>query len=141
MQSYIDIGNTTILLPYQEEKICDQINFYIDHPNIEYLCNQIYGRLRKTKNFQEDSKKFFKMLEKESGYSEETLQEFVILEDQFLSYEKETVCHGVSRLREAMTLDQQMKDRFQGWDFKHHQIHIKQMSEPHKLINKNLKCA
>lgn len=95
----------------------------------------------KTKYFQQDSKNFFEMLQKESGYSEETLTEFAMMEDLFLSYEKETVCKGVSRLREAMMTDQQMKDRFQGWDFSYHQIHIQQMSKPTKLINKNLKCA
>jgi hypothetical protein len=103
--------------------------------------NQIYIGEYKTINFQKDSIEFYRKLEKESGYSVETLQEFAMLEDQFLSYEKETVCHQISRLREAMVLDQQMKDRFQGWDFMYHQIHIKQMAEPSKVINKNLNCS
>ena len=94
----------------------------------------------KTTHYSQDSYDFFKRVEMESGYSEETLQELAMMEDQFLAYEKETVCRGVSRLREAMTLDQQMKDRFQGWDFMHHQIHIQQMAQPDKIINKNLSC-
>ena len=102
--------------------------------------NQVQIGDYKTQYFQKDSKEFFEMLNKESGYSEETLQEFAMMEDEFLSYEKQTVCQNISRIREAMTLDQQMKDKFQGWDFMHHQIHIKQMSEPSKLINKNLDC-
>ena len=93
-----------------------------------------------TIHFGSDSRDFLKKVELESGYSEETLQELAMMEDQFLAYEKETTCRGISRLREAMTLDQQMKDRFQGWDFMHHQVHIKQMSQPNKLINKNLSC-
>jgi len=95
----------------------------------------------KTIHFQKDSKKFFEEVELETNYSEETLQELAMMEDQFLSYERQTVCDGVSRLREASTLDQQMKDRFSALDFMHHQIHIKQMAEPSKLVNKNLKCS
>jgi hypothetical protein len=94
----------------------------------------------KTTHYSQDSYDFFKKIELESGYSEESLQELAMMEDQFLAYEKETVCGGISRLREAMTLDQQMKDRFQGWDFMHHQKHIQQMSQPNKLINKHLSC-
>ena len=95
----------------------------------------------KTIHFQKDSREFFENVETETNYSEETLQELAMLEDQFLSYEKQTVCGSVSRLREASTLDQQMKDRFRALDFMHHQVHIKQMAEPSKLINKNLKCS
>lgn len=94
----------------------------------------------KTTHYSQDSHNFFKQVELESGYSEETLQELAMMEDQFLAYEKESVCRGISRLREAMTLDQQMKDRFQGWDFMHHQKHIQQMSQPNKIINKHLSC-
>ena len=95
----------------------------------------------KTIHFQKDSRKFFEKVESETNYSEETLQELAMMEDQFISYERQTVCDGVSRLREASTLDQQMKDRFSALDFMHHQIHIKQMAEPSKLVNKNLKCS
>lgn len=94
----------------------------------------------KTLYFEKDSKDFFEEVKNTSGYSEETLKELAMMEDQFLEFENQTVCQRVSRLREAMTLDQQMKDRFQGWDFHHHQKHIKQMAEPNKLINKNLSC-
>ena len=95
----------------------------------------------KTIHFQKDSREFFEKTESETNYSEETLEELAMMEDQFLSYEKQTVCDGISRLREASTFDQQMKDRFVSLDFMHHQIHIKQMAEPSKLINKNLKCS
>ena len=95
----------------------------------------------KTQFFQKDSIKFFEKIKEESGYSDETLKELAMMEDQFLEFEKQTVCYHISRLREAMTLDQQMRDRFQGVDFIHHQIHIKQMSEPSKIINKDLSCA
>jgi len=114
---------------------------FSDHFKKIVDTNQVTIGTYKTKFFQKDSKTFFKMLEKESGYSEESLQEFAMMEDQFLEYEKQTVCHHIARLREAMTLDQQMRDRFQGWDFSYHQKHIKQMSEPSKLVNKDLSCA
>jgi hypothetical protein len=94
----------------------------------------------KTKYFTPDSVKLLDQM-KEGGLSEQSLMEFAMLEDEFMGFEKQTVCHHISYLREAMTLDQQMKDRFPGWDFNYHQLHIRQMSQPSKLINKNLSCS
>ena len=113
------------------------------HDNFRKIRNEnvVYIGNYKTKNFQKDSKSFFKDVEDKKIYSEETLEELARTEDQFLALESETVCGGLSRYREAMVLDQQMKDRFMGLDFKHHHIHLKQMSEPNKLINKDLHCA
>ena len=109
--------------------------------HVKFKTNQLTIGDYKTIHFQKDSKDFFEKVESETNYSEETLQELAMMEDQFLSYERQTVCDSVSRLREASTFDQQMKDRFRACDFMHHQTHIKQMAEPSKLINKNLKCS
>ena len=94
----------------------------------------------KTKFFTKRSKELLEQM-KSGGLSEQSLTEFAMMEDEFMGYEKQTVCHHVSYLREAMTLDQQMKDRFVGWDFGYHQLHIKQMSQPSKIINKELTCS
>lgn len=117
--------------------------FLLFHDNFKKVRNDnvIYIGNYKTKNFQKDSKDFFKDVENKKIYSEETLEELAMTEDQFLALESETVCGEISRYREAMVLDQQMKERFAGLDFKHHHIHLKQMSEPTKLINKNLHCS
>ena len=117
--------------------------FLLFHDNFKkvFNTNTVSIGSYKTIFFQKDSVDFFKDVEKLNTYSEETLEELATTEDHFLSLEKETVCGGISRYREAMVLDQQMKDRFVGLEFKHHHTHLKQMSEPSKLINKNLHCA
>ena len=94
----------------------------------------------KTKFFTRRSKELLEQM-KLGGLSEQSLIEFAMMEDEFLRLEKQTVCHHISYLREAMTLDQQMKDRFLGWDFGYHQLHIRQMSQPSKIINKHLSCS
>lgn len=78
---------------------------------------------------------------KNNGLSPTSLKEFLMMEDQFLSYERETVCHGVSRIRNAAALSRQMKDRFKGYDFSYHDdVHLKQMDSPDRVINKELTC-
>ena len=106
-----------------------------EHPNSQ----EVIGTY-KTKFFTKNSKELLEQM-KAGGLSEQSLIEFAMMEDEFMGYEKQTVCHHVSYLREAMTLDQQMKDRFVGWDFGYHQLHIKQMSQPSKIINKDLTCS
>ena len=91
-----------------------------------------------SKNFSELSNEFFQNVQK--VYPEKTLQELVMMEDLFMYYERQSVCGGISRLREAFMLDQQMKDRFRALDFSHHQLVLKQISEPSKLIDPYLKC-
>jgi hypothetical protein len=77
---------------------------------------------------------------KNSGMSSDSLKEFLSMEDQFLAYEKESVCVKVSQTTNAIALSQQIKDRFVGYDFTYHNEHIRQMSLPDRVINKNLKC-
>jgi len=91
-----------------------------------------------TKNFSKLSDDFFKKVQK--VYPEKTLQELVMMEDLFMYYERQSVCGGVSRLREAFMLDQQMKEKFRAVDFSHHQRILKQIAEPSKLIDPYLKC-
>lgn len=94
----------------------------------------------KTRNFGPDSLKMYVTM-KDNGVSSETLRDFLMLEDQFLGYERETVCAGVSRIRNAVALSRQMRERFPGYDFRYHDdVHIKQMDTPSRVINKNLMC-
>ena len=74
------------------------------------------------------------------GVSEQSLTEFAQMEDQFLSMEKESACFKRSRKMEAIALSQQIKERFKGYNFSYHTLHIKQVAEPDKNVNKHLVC-
>ena len=77
---------------------------------------------------------------KDDGMSDENLRRFVIMEDHLLELEKMSVCSGIPRLGEATSMSQQIKDTFLGYDFSYHTIHLKQVAEPNKLINKFVSC-
>ena len=85
------------------------------------------------------SKEIFASM-KDGGVGEQSRRNFAQMEDRFLALERETVCRRVSRLTEATNLSNQIKDRFPGYDFTYHGDHLKQMAEPDKFINKNLRC-
>ena len=89
--------------------------------------------------FGPDSVAKFKEL-KDTGISSASLKEFLTMEDRFLAYERESVCAKVSRITNATAMSQQIKDRFNGYDFSYHDNHIRQMSTPDRVINKNLVC-
>ena len=72
--------------------------------------------------------------------SDEVLAKFATMEDKFLEYEKDAVCRNIDTKYNAIQLSQQIKESFPGYNFDYHDIHIKQISEPNKLINRNLKC-
>ena len=94
----------------------------------------------KTKYFGPDSLKTYTLM-KQNGLSSTSLRDFLMLEDQFLGYERDTVCRGVSRLRNAVALSRQMRELFPGYDFTYHDdIHIKQMDTPSRVLNRNLVC-
>lgn len=84
------------------------------------------------------SKEMFNEL-RDGGMSPETLTNFAMMEDQFLNFERMTVLFGQDRKIEAIQLSQQIKETFPGYDFSYHTIHIKQISEPNKLINRNIR--
>jgi len=96
----------------------------------------------KTKYFhlsQGKSKEMYEQMKKH-GLSGESLKLFVMLEDRLLKLEKEAVCSGISRDYEALVISNQIKDSFLGYDFSHHTIHLKQIAEPHKFINRSVIC-
>mgnify|MGYP005644760017 CR=1 FL=1 len=74
------------------------------------------------------------------GLCQERLEEFATLEDEFLYLERQTVCGGKSFRVPMMELDTQIRDRFSAYDFKYHNMHIKQASEPTKQVNPWLTC-
>jgi hypothetical protein len=89
--------------------------------------------------FGPDSMAKFKELQN-TGVSTDSLKEFIAMEDQFLSFEKESVCNKVSRTTNAIALSQQIKERFTGYNFGYHENHIRQMNTPDRVINTHLRC-
>jgi hypothetical protein len=87
-----------------------------------------------------ESKKMFEQMRKD-GIPEESLKEFIMMEDRFLNLERLSVCTETSRKIEAFGLSKQIKEQFLGYDFSYHTKHLKQISEPHKIINRSIVCS
>jgi len=87
-----------------------------------------------------ESKKIFEKMENDN-IAYESLKSFVIMEDDFLNLERKSVCSGVSKKVEAFALSDEIKNRFKGYDFSYHTKHLKQISEPDKVINRNITCS
>ena len=97
----------------------------------------------KTKNFHMShgmSKNMFESM-KQGGLSNESLKEFIMMEDRLLDVERKSVCSQTARQFEAVGISEQIKKRFLGYDFSYHSKHIKQASEPEKLINRSITCS
>ena len=93
----------------------------------------------KTKYFKQRSLETYEKL-KEEGVSNESLVEFLVMEDRLLELEKMSVCQGISTITEITRMSQQIKTRFPGFDFSYHALYIKQAAEPGKVIDKDLRC-
>ena len=87
-----------------------------------------------------ESKKMYEQMRKD-GIPDDSLKEFIMMEDRFLNLERLSVCTQTSRIIEAFGLSKQIKDNFLGYDFSYHAKHLKQISEPHKLINRSIVCS
>ena len=74
------------------------------------------------------------------GMEQDGLKKFVQLEDRFLQVERNSVCSGMPRFIDALTLSDLIKRTFPKYDFSYHTIHLKQTAEPEKIINKSIKC-
>ncbi|QIG59977.1 hypothetical protein [Dishui Lake phycodnavirus 4] len=77
---------------------------------------------------------------KNDGLSEETLKEFVKMEDRLFELERLSVCTQVSHTTEAIGISQNIRDRFIGYDFSYHGEHLRQVAHPTKLINRKIVC-
>lgn len=86
------------------------------------------------------SKQMFEQM-REDGLSEESLKEFIMMEDRLLGVERKAVCSQTAYAFESVGISDQIKRRFLGYDFSYHAKHIKQASEPEKLINKSITCS
>lgn len=87
-----------------------------------------------------ESKKMYEQLRKD-GIPDELLKEFIMMEDKLLNLERLSVCTQTSRIIEAFALSKRISDTFNEYDFSYHAKHLKQIAEPHKLINRNIVCS
>ena len=87
-----------------------------------------------------ESKRMYEQM-RNDGIPDESLKEFIIMEDRFLNLERLSVCTQTSRIIEAFGLSKQITDNFIGYDFSYHAKHLKQIAEPHKLINRSIVCS
>lgn len=88
---------------------------------------------------QGESKRMFERM-REDGMGAESLKLFLMLEDRLLKIEQTSVCSGNPRVHEAFAVSDEIKETFLGYDFSYHASHLKQVAEPHKLINRSLRC-
>lgn len=87
-----------------------------------------------------ESKKMYEQMRKD-GIPDELLKEFIMMEDKLLNLERLSVCTQTSRIIEAFALSKRISDTFNGYDFSYHAKHLKQIAEPHKLINRSIVCS
>jgi hypothetical protein len=95
-----------------------------------------------SKNFhmsQGMSKKMYNQMRKDE-VPEKELKKFVQWEDRFLQIERISVCSGLPRFIDAISISDLIKRTFPKYDFSYHTIHLKQAAEPDKIINKSIKC-
>ena len=102
---------------------------------------QVTVDTHRSRNFEisPDSRKMFNDM-KRDRISKENLKKFVVMEDRFLEYEKDSACRGIDRRVEAGKLDQIIRETFMGYDFTYHNKHLKQISEQNRKINPYLSC-
>jgi len=84
------------------------------------------------------SKKMYLQMHKD-GLGREALKMFVQLEDQFLGIERTSVCTGMPYIVQAILISNKLKKHSQ-YDFSYHTIHLKQIAEPNKIVNRTIKC-
>lgn len=87
-----------------------------------------------------ESKKIFDQMHKD-GIPDESLKHFIMMEDKLLNLERLSVCTQTSRIIEAFAFSKRITDTFNGYDFSYHAKHLKQIAEPHKLINRSITCS
>ena len=103
-----------------------------------------------TKSDEVDGSKYFYISDGDSkamyvkmhadGVSSDRLKNFVLMEDEFLSMEQQSVCTGIPLIVQAGVLSNKIKSAFPKYDFSYHTFHLKQVSEPTKIVNRKIKC-
>ena len=98
---------------------------------VDYNDKNIGSLGYKSKNFHMSHGMSNKIVDEmnKNGLSEDSIKEFIMMEDRFLELERRAVCSQTSRHFEAVGVSDQIKRRFLGYDFSYHAKHLKQISE------------
>lgn len=83
------------------------------------------------------SKNMYKKM-RADGMSQDGLKKFVRMEDTFLSLEQKSVRSGIPHTVDATLLSNMIKQSFPMYDFSYHTLHLKQIAEPTKTVNRNI---
>src|SRR6056300_1130021 len=107
--------------------------------NLEPSDTNVGSMGYKSKNFGMSRGMSYKVVNemKRRGMPEESIK----MEDRFLESERKAVCSQTSRQFEAVGMSDKIKRKFRGYDFSYHAKHIKQASEPEKMINDAITCS
>ena len=72
--------------------------------------------------------------------SDEELKDFIMMEDQLLGLEQKAVCTGIPYSLQGNGISKKIKEKFPKYNFNYHTIHLKQLAEPGKTINRRIVC-
>lgn len=75
-----------------------------------------------------------------NGVSDEELKDFIMMEDQLLGLEQKAVCTGIPYSLQGNGISNKIKEKFSKHNFNYHTIHLKQLAEPGKTINRRITC-
>lgn len=78
---------------------------------------------------------------RKNGMSDEELKDFVMMEDQLLGLEQKAVCTGIPYSLQGNAISKKIKEKFPKYNFNYHTIHLKQLAEPSKTINRKVHCS
>ncbi len=76
---------------------------------------------------------------RKNGVSGERLKDFVLMENDLLGLEQKAVQTGIPYSHQGNAISKKIKATFPNYNFSYHGIHLKQLAEPNKTINRKLK--
>lgn len=75
---------------------------------------------------------------RKNGVSGEKLKDFVSMENDILGLEQKAVQTGIPYSHQGNAISKKIKATFPNYNFSYHGIHLKQLAEPNKTINRKL---
>jgi hypothetical protein len=103
---------------------------------LAYVLTRLFPKdqVNGTRYFDSKSKNMYKQM-KEDGLSEQSLNEFAVMQDLMLEYQHDAVYSKIDRSKEVKQLSEQIKKRFAGYDFSYHSSYIQQSQKYDVFIN------
>jgi len=75
---------------------------------------------------------------RKNGVNGEKLKDFVSMENDLLGLEQKAVQTGIPYSHQGNAISKKIKATFPNYNFSYHGIHLKQLAEPNKTINRKL---